>query len=380
MKKEKNKIHIAMTGGGTGGHVFPIKSLIEYIDQKPEYQSKISHLFWFGSKHSLEENICHGLIQHKQSHHLPLTFVSLLSGKYRRETFLKSRIKNIRDIFLFGVGIVQALFFLILYKIDVIFCKWGYVALPVVIAAWILRKKIIVHESDTHSGLVNRIASKMAQSTFTGFDEVLPHAHTVGQILSDDIICDGSLPEYPETEKIIQSNDLSKTQILVVWWSQWSQRLYQSLLKALETDKTIQSDVYFYVVLWLLNKDLKPYFEKFDNVTVFDFVSQKEMGFLCYHCDIAITRAGTTSLAEQKLYNMKLFMVPIPWTHDQYDNAHRYQKQYQDSMIDQRGEWFLNKLVMEIKKHRNFKKNLIKEDRLSAIHIAKEKIWKAILS
>jgi len=102
------------------------------------------------------------------------------------------------------------------------------------------------------------------------------------------------------------------------------------------------------------------------------------MGELCYNCDIAITRAGTTSLAEQKLYDMKLFIVPIAWTHDQYDNAYRYQEHYNDIMIDQKDENFLNKLVMEIKKHRDFKKDIKKKDILSMIHIAKQKICESL--
>jgi len=63
--------------------------------------------------------------------------------------------------------VIQCLWLLGRNKVDVIFCKGGYVALPVVIAGWILRKKIIVHESDTHPGLVNRIAAKFASSVFS---------------------------------------------------------------------------------------------------------------------------------------------------------------------------------------------------------------------
>ncbi|MDR0859579.1 MAG: glycosyltransferase [Candidatus Peribacteria bacterium] len=74
------------------------------------------------------------------------------------------------------------------YHIDAVFCKGGYVALPVVFAARFLRIKLVVHESDVHPGLVNRIASRYASAVFTGFDKVLPNAITVGQILSDDIV------------------------------------------------------------------------------------------------------------------------------------------------------------------------------------------------
>lgn len=376
---KQKKLKIAMAGWGTGWHVFPIKSLLEYVEQHKQFSSHIDSIYWFWDKRSLEKTVFQGIknAHNSQKKWYTLNFIPIYSGKYRRETFLKSRVKNIRDLSLFGIGIIQSLFRLIYHKIDVIFCKWWYIALPVVIAAWILRRKIIVHESDTHSWLVNKIASKFAWTTFTWFDGVLPKAKTVGQILSEEIIVDEKeakmfLKQYPELKK-------DKLWILVVGGSQWSQRLYQSIVKALESDKTLQTDVQFLVVLGLLNKDLRPQFERFPNVVCFDFVTQKEMGMLCYHCDIAITRAGTTSLAEQKLYNMKLFIVPIAWTHDQYDNANRYQDNYWDILIDQKDEGFLNRLILEIKKHKDFKKILALQDRLATISKAKEEIWEHIV-
>jgi len=44
------------------------------------------------------------------------------------------------------------------------------VALPVVLAAALLRRKVVVHESDTRPGLVNKIAARFAKKTFTGFE------------------------------------------------------------------------------------------------------------------------------------------------------------------------------------------------------------------
>jgi len=100
-----------------------------------------------------------------------------------------------------------------------------------------------------------------------------------------------------------------------------------------------------------LNSDLKPEFERFSNVFAQEFFSQKEMGALCYRADIGLTRAGTTSLAEQKLYDMKLFMVPIAWTHDQYDNARYYVSRFQDLLIDQKAPEFEKHLLQAFKDH-----------------------------
>lgn len=376
---KQKKLKVAMAWWWTGGHVFPIKSLLEYVSQYDKFSSHIWSIYWFWEKKSLENTVFQWLKKwhNKQQKWYNLNFISIRSWKYRRESFLKSKLKNVWDLFLFAIGVIQSIFRLIYYRIDVVFCKWWYIALPVVVAWWLLRKKIVVHESDTHSWLVNRVASKFAWSTFTWFDNVLPRSKTVGQILSEEIIIDEKeaklfIKQYPELDK-------NKPRILVVWGSQWSQRLYQSIIKALESDKSLQNDFHFLVILGLLNKDLRPQFERFPNVVCFDFVTQKEMGMLCYHCDIAITRAGTTSLAEQKLYDMKLFIVPIAWTHDQYDNANRYKDNYWDVLIDQKDDSFLNKLILEIKKQKEFKKILSPKDRLTNISSAKELIWESII-
>ena len=59
------------------------------------------------------------------------------------------------------------------------------------------------------------------------------------------------------------------------------------------------------------------------------------MGILYQHCDISLTRGWTTSLAEQKLFNLKSIIVPIPRTHDQKLNAQRYVKNFNDIMVEQ---------------------------------------------
>jgi len=216
------KLNLAMAWWGTWWHVFPVKSIIEYINKHPEYSQEISKIIRFWEKNSLESEIFDKISQNNQN----LFFQTIVSGKYRRETPFKSKLKNIRDMFKFCRWIFQSIYYLKKYQIDVIFCKGGYVALPVVFAWKILRKKIVVHESDVHSGLVNRIASKFATTVFTWFDNVLPNSITVWQILSDDIISHESIRNIPSHTEVWEEltlaeqlfySDPNKTYLLVMW-------------------------------------------------------------------------------------------------------------------------------------------------------------------
>jgi len=76
--------------------------------------------------------------------------------------------KNIVDSFLVAIGILQSLVKLLIWRPDVIFTKGGYVCLPVGIAAHWLRIPLVIHDSDAHPGLTNRILSRWATSIATG--------------------------------------------------------------------------------------------------------------------------------------------------------------------------------------------------------------------
>lgn len=177
------KLNIAWAGGGTGGHVFPVKSLIQQVEKISKYAEKIDQQYRFGTKNSMEADQAFELQKNIKN----LTFLPIFSGKWRREKEFSALLKNLRDLILLGLGILQSLYRLWSKKIDRVFCKGGYVALPVVFAAKILRVPIFVHESDVHPGLVNRIASRFAKCSFTAFPKVLPRSRVLGQILSDEL-------------------------------------------------------------------------------------------------------------------------------------------------------------------------------------------------
>lgn len=58
MTHNTKKLRIAMAGGGTGGHVFPIKSLLQFFHSHESYHHRVQKLYRFGSKKSLEEKSC----------------------------------------------------------------------------------------------------------------------------------------------------------------------------------------------------------------------------------------------------------------------------------------------------------------------------------
>ena len=102
---------------------------------------------------------------------------TIASGKLRRYYHLSVLrqllwptlvLLNIRDGFLVVLGFMQSLAKFVLWRPDVVFTKGGYVCLPVGLAAKILRIPLVIHDSDAHPGLTNRILSKWATAIATG--------------------------------------------------------------------------------------------------------------------------------------------------------------------------------------------------------------------
>lgn len=103
------------------------------------------------------------------------------------------------------------------------------------------------------------------------------------------------------------------------------------------------------------------------------------MGELLSLCDVAITRAGTTSLAEEKLFGLKLIMIPIPRTHDQMKNAEYYEQHFHDILVKQDDSFVLS-LPAALEKVQGHKKNAVRGNIKEEINKAKEKICEEIFS
>lgn len=102
---------------------------------------------------------------------------TITAGKFRRYyhltvfqqlTWPSLVFQNIGDAFKVGVGFIQSFFKLIIWRPDVVFTKGGYVCLPVGLAAHFLRIPLVIHDSDAHPGLTNRILSRWASAIGTG--------------------------------------------------------------------------------------------------------------------------------------------------------------------------------------------------------------------
>jgi UDP-N-acetylglucosamine--N-acetylmuramyl-(pentapeptide) pyrophosphoryl-undecaprenol N-acetylglucosamine transferase len=141
---------ILLTGGGTGGHFYPIIGVAQAIDKVVKEQHLLPpDLYYmaptpYDARALFENNILYQPIS---------------AGKIRRYF----SILNFFDLFKTAWGVIKATY--LVYKLypDVVFGKGGYASFPVLFAAKILKIPVIIHESDSKPGKVNTWAAKFAK-------------------------------------------------------------------------------------------------------------------------------------------------------------------------------------------------------------------------
>jgi UDP-N-acetylglucosamine--N-acetylmuramyl-(pentapeptide) pyrophosphoryl-undecaprenol N-acetylglucosamine transferase len=160
---------ILAVGGGSGGHVTPVVAVLREFKKRDE---SVEIRFWCDRKFAPQAR---SIMRHFDD---SIPVETVFSGKLRRYNDLpiwrqllrpvSIVLPNIRDGFLIGLGFFQSLIKLHSWRPDVVFTKGGFVCLPVGMAAKVLKIPLVIHDSDAHPGLTNRVLSRWATRIGTG--------------------------------------------------------------------------------------------------------------------------------------------------------------------------------------------------------------------
>ena len=327
---------IALTWGSTWGHIFPLISLYNYLNDSDHYD-----FLWFWEKWNLEEEI---------ASNSNINFYDISSWKIRRYFDIRNFFEPLKNL----TWIIESLFYINKYNIDIVFSKGWYVSLPMAIWAKIMRKKLFIHESDTVSWISNKLVSKMADKVFYSFDndKVNNSKHIYsGQILN---------PELLDSITDLNFVENKRQKVLVMWWSQGSKSIFENLLWVLWNLDFLD----FEIVLWDKNLWFKEEFSKFPNVTTHDFVSQSELWNIYINTDIALTRAWATSLFEQNVFWIHSIIIPLSssaWNH-QEENAIYFKEKFESDILKE-DDHLASNIQNKLTKYRNLRKAWLNLDK-----------------
>lgn len=149
---------IVFTGGGTGGHFYPIIAVAQKVNQIIDEEKIIGAKLYYLSNDPYDKEM---LFENE------LLYEEIKAGKMR--TYFS--LKNFTDIFKMFFGTINAIYKMFSIYPDVVFGKGGYASFPTILAARILRIPVLIHESDSVPGRVNKWAGNFAKKIAISFKE-----------------------------------------------------------------------------------------------------------------------------------------------------------------------------------------------------------------
>ena len=257
------------------------------------------------------------------------------------------------DISGFIFGIFQSLVIVYDFKPDVVFCKGGYASLPVAVAAWIWRKKIIVHESDSIIGLANRFCTNFAKTVAVGFPiENYPEELRAKMVFTGNPVHRELLTLRGESKKSILHLDVKTPTVLITGGSQGARAINNAVFEALE--KILNKYQLIHQIGSLDYNAAKAKLEALPdklkkNYQIFEFSS--DMPRLMHFADLVISRAGASTFSELAVLGKPSILIPLPNSaaDHQRRNAKTLEKEGAIILLDQ-NDLDGNSLVSKIKK------------------------------
>ena len=296
---------ILFTGGGTGGHIFPIVAISREI-RKICPEKKIE-FFYIGPRDEFGE-----IFLSQEG----IKVKKILAGKIRRYFDAKSFFENLTDLlFKIPIGILQSFFHIFVLAPDLIFSKGGFGSIPATIAGKLLGVPIFLHESDAIPGMANRFLARFSLEIFVSFPKT-PYFLEEKMILVGNPIRQEILGGEGKEAKTFFKLSGGKPVILILGGSQGAQRINDKILEILpeilkdfELIHQCGEKNYEEVIAEekiTITKDLEKYYH------LFPFLKEEELKKACAICDLIISRAGAGTIFEIAALGKPSILIPLP--------------------------------------------------------------------
>lgn len=215
------------------------------------------------------------------------------------------------------------MFYLLRYRPQVVFCKGGYASLPVGLVAWLLKRPLIIHESDVRAGLTNRILGHLSDRIATGFPTEYYGSWQTGKLI---------FTGNPLRQEIRPLTDVSAARfglnddlpvILVIGGSGGAQALNRAIVRLLPQLTQHYQLIHVsgrrdYAATKQLLEEVKLIHP--DRYQLRDYLGE-ELNEAYNAADVVVSRAGANTLAELALLAKPAILVPAPQLSDQGKNV-----------------------------------------------------------
>jgi len=297
MSETSNKKYF-VTGGGTGGHIYPALAVADALSQGG------AKVYYVGNKRNMEFELAN-----KKGYKFLHVSVSGMPRKLNPK------------IFWWGVKLVKAILYSIKYikkyKPSAVFATGGYVSAPMIFACRITKTPYVMHDCDAMPGLVTRKLCKRAKYVTLAFEKAKKHIPNKHSIVTGNPIREifQFLTKADAREELGLQN---KHTLAVIGGSQGAKSINNTvieLIKELSQEKDLQiifqtgKKNYEEVIARL--RQLYPAFEQDKNLIIKPYFDN--MAAVLKASDIVISRAGSLSISEICASETVPILVPYPY-------------------------------------------------------------------
>ncbi|NLJ34398.1 MAG: undecaprenyldiphospho-muramoylpentapeptide beta-N-acetylglucosaminyltransferase [Firmicutes bacterium] len=308
-------MRVLLTGGGTGGHIYPALTLAAEL-------KKGNHsLLYVGTAGGLEQELV-------PRAGLPLRTISV-SGLERRISF-----RNILAFFRLGKGLFQAYQILREFRPSVVVGTGGYVSVPVVFTASLLKIPTLIHEQNALPGLANRFLSRFVRVVAVTYEEsqsYFPQARRL--VVTGNPVREEVLNLTRDEGRMRLNVEEGKQLLLIFGGSRGARPINEAVLAALPILRE-QRDLFIYFITGKGDYErirqrlgLGIGKEKMGNIIIKPYLHDMPAGLAA--ADLVVARAGATTLAELTARGIPAILIPSPYVtgNHQEKNARLLERQ-----------------------------------------------------
>lgn len=307
----KGGVKVLAAAGSSGGHIFPALGFLDALRNK----DKEARLLLVLPKR-VAGGVLTGGIEHK------LSYISVSPFALRLD------FKNAAAALNFFKGLLQSLFLLFEFRPDIVVGFGSFDSLPVLLSAWLLRIKTMIHEQNVIPGRANRLLAKFADKVAVSFVESGDYL----KVSPKKVVYTGN-PIRSELKKIDRLEALrffefddGGLNVVAMGGSQGSRRINSCFLEAV----SMLADKSALQVIHIAGENEralleKKYREMGVKARVEGFLRQMHYAYSI--CDLAVSRAGAAAIAELIYFRIPAIIVPYPFAYQhQLHNARTLEK------------------------------------------------------
>lgn len=356
------KYRILISGGGTGGHIFPAISIANKVKERfPE-----AEILFVGAENRMEMD------------KVPAAgykIIGLPVSGFDRSKLLN----NVKVLLRLGKSLLKAFSVIRSFKPDIAVGVGGFASGPVLqIASWI-GVPTLIQEQNSYAGVTNKLLAKKAKRicvAYDGMERFFP---------KEKIAITGN-PVRKDLETLISKSeeafsyfglDKEKRTILVVGGSLGARTINESIIKSL--DELFKADDV--QLIWqtgkLYYKNASKHLKAYRGIKVYhaDFINRMDYAYSI--ADLVISRAGASSISELCLLKKAVILVPSPNVAEDHQTKNALALVNKDAAImitDKDAEDLLLKTALSVVRDDNQLKKMSNEIAKLAWHHASDRI------